>query len=81
LLASCSGPKSTEVVISPDNPDGRAQILLRSPSILLPCVTHAGVKIRDTLSIAQHINEASSAAGSPPSERAARACAPIELAA
>jgi hypothetical protein len=33
LLAGFSGTKSVEVVISPNNPDARTQIFLRSPSV------------------------------------------------
>jgi glutathione S-transferase len=73
LLARFSGLKFEEVMISPDDPDARAEILLLSPSILVPCLTHEGVKIWDTLAIAEYLNEAMPAAGLLPAERAARA--------
>src|SRR5471030_3136263 len=57
LLARFSGIEFEEVLISPDDPDARAEILLLSPSILVPCLTHEGVKIWDTLAIAEYLNE------------------------
>jgi hypothetical protein len=40
LLLKLSGLKFEEVLISPDDPEARAEILLLSPSILVPCLTH-----------------------------------------
>src|SRR5471032_1975378 len=73
LLVRFSGLKVEEVLISPDDPDARAEILLLSPSILVPCLTHEGVKICDTLAIAEYLNETRPAAGLLPEDRAARA--------
>ena len=73
LLLKLSGLKFEEVLISPDDPEARAEILLLSPSILVPCLTHEGVKIWDTLAIAEYLNEARPEAGLLPTDRAARA--------
>ena len=37
----------------PDDADARKEILLLSPSILVPCLTHDGIKVWDTLAIAR----------------------------
>jgi glutathione S-transferase len=73
LLVKFSGLEFEEIMISPDDPEARAEILLLSPSILVPCLTHAGVKIWDTLAIAEYLNEIRPATGLLPAERAARA--------
>jgi glutathione S-transferase len=73
LLVRFSGLKFEEIMISPDDLDARAEILLLSPSILVPCLTHEGVRIWDTLAIAEYLNEARPAACLLPADRAARA--------
>jgi glutathione S-transferase len=47
--------------------------LLLSPSFLVPCLTHDGTKIWDTLAIAEYLNEILPDAGLLPKSRAARA--------
>ena len=49
------------------------ELLLLSPSFLVPCLTHNGVKIWDTLAIAGYLNELYPDAGLYPKEPAARA--------
>ncbi len=73
LLARMSGIGFEEVMTPPDDPNARAEILLLSPSILVPCLTHDAVRIWDTLAIAEYLNEVRPDAGLMPSERAARA--------
>jgi glutathione S-transferase len=73
LLARMSGIDFEEAMTPPDDPNARAEILLLSPSILVPCLTHEGVKIWDTLAIAEYLNEVRPDAGLLPTERAARA--------
>jgi glutathione S-transferase len=51
----------------------RAELLLLSPSILVPCLTHGDIKIWDTLAIAEYLNEIRPKARLLPKERAARA--------
>src|SRR5262249_1967808 len=56
-----------------DDPSPRAELLLLSPSFLVPCLTHDGVKIWDTMAIAEYLNEIKPKAGLFPADRAARA--------
>ena len=51
----------------------RAELLLLSPSFLVPCLTHDGIKVWDTLAIADYLDEIMPEAGLIPKERAARA--------
>ncbi len=46
-----------EIVIAPDDADARAEILLLSPSILVPCLTYNGIRVWDTLAIGEFLNE------------------------
>jgi glutathione S-transferase len=46
---------------------------LLSPSFLVPCLTHDGIKIWDTLAIAEYLNELKPESKLMPSSRAARA--------
>src|SRR6266852_5975671 len=73
LLARLSGIAFEEVMIPPDDPSARAEILLLSPSILVPCLIHRGIAIWDTLAIAEYLNEIAPDAGLLPAEPAARA--------
>ncbi len=73
LLTKFSGLRFEERILSPDDPDARAEILLLSSSILVPCLTHNGVKVWDTLAIAEYLAEAKPKAGLLPDEREARA--------
>ena len=60
-------------MVSSDDPSTRAELLLLSPSFLVPCLTHDGIKIWDTLAIAEYLSELNPAAGLFPKDRAARA--------
>jgi glutathione S-transferase len=73
LLARFSGLEFREVVVPPDDPEARREILLLSPSILVPCLKHDGVKVWDTLAIAEYLNEVKPRSGLLPADRAARA--------
>src|ERR1700736_5642943 len=73
LLAKFAGLDFREVMVAPDDADARKEILLLSPSILVPCLTHNGIKIWDTLAIAEYLNEIKPKAGLLPKDRAARA--------
>ena len=46
-----------EVVVDLGDASARAEILLLSPSILVPCLTYEGSKIWDTLAIGEFLNE------------------------
>jgi glutathione S-transferase len=73
LLTKFSGLPFEERIVPPDDPDVRAEILLLSPSIRVPCLTHEGVEIWDTLAIAEYLNETRPEAGLFPADRASRA--------
>jgi len=61
------------VLVPPDDPAVRAEILLLSPSILVPCLRHQGVTVWDTLAIAEYLNEIKPKARLLPEDLAARA--------
>src|SRR6185295_4263104 len=63
LLAKFGGLDFDEVVVGPDDASARAEILLLSSSILVPCLRHDGATIWDTLAIAEDLNEAMPDAG------------------
>jgi glutathione S-transferase len=73
LLTRFSGLAFEEKIIPPDDPDARAEILLLSSSILVPCLTHNGIEVWDTLAIAEYLNEVKPKAGLLPADRASRA--------
>lgn len=73
LLARFAGLAFEEQIVHPDDDEARQELLLLSPSILVPCLTHGGVKVWDTLAIAEYLNEIKPKAGLLPSTRAARA--------
>lgn len=73
LLCRMAGLKFIEQVVPVDDPANRAELLLLSPSILVPCLTHQGIKIWDTLAIAEYLNEVRPKAGLLPPDRVARA--------
>jgi glutathione S-transferase len=73
LLAKLAGLEFEEIMISPDEPAMRAEILLLAPSILVPCLTHDGVRVWDTLAIAEYLNELRPEAELLPADRIARA--------
>ncbi len=53
--------------------DARQELLLLSPSVLVPRLTHDGVTVWDTLAIAEYLNEIAPGAGLLPAGMAARA--------
>src|SRR3954465_15354125 len=74
LLARMSGLKFEERAVSLDNSSARAEILLLSPSILVPCLSHNGFSLGDPVGIGEYLNEIKPA-GDPilPEDIAARA--------
>ncbi|MCW5605246.1 MAG: glutathione S-transferase, partial [Burkholderiales bacterium] len=72
-LARFAGLEFSEVRVSPDDADARRELLLISPSILVPCLDHAGIRVWDTLAIAEYLNEIRPKSGLLPATRAARA--------
>jgi glutathione S-transferase len=73
LLTKFSGLPFVEKVISPDDPAMRAELLLLSSSFLVPCLTHEGIKVWDTLAISEYLNEICPDAGLLPKDRDKRA--------
>jgi glutathione S-transferase len=73
LLAKFSGLPFEEIVMPVDDPGARAELLLLSPSILVPCLVHDGIKVWDTLAIAEYLNEVCPDAGLLPMDRGMRA--------
>src|ERR1700688_3792947 len=73
LLTKFSGLEFEEQMVPPDDPAAKAEILLLSSSILVPCLTHDGIKIWDTLAIAEYLSEVKPKSGLLPADRPARA--------
>src|SRR5579872_2679901 len=73
LLCRMAGIDFETVMLPIDDASSRAELLLLSPSFLTPCLTYEGIKVWDTLSIAEFLNEAAPSAGLLPKDRADRA--------
>ncbi|WP_407156047.1 glutathione S-transferase family protein [Bradyrhizobium sp. STM 3557] len=73
LLARFAGLDFEEIVTAPDDPSARAEILLLSPTILVPCLRHDGATIWDTLAIGEYLHETFPQAGLLPADRIQRA--------
>src|SRR3954452_2163334 len=73
LLCKMAGLEFDEQQANSDDPSTRAELLLLSPSFLVPCLRHDGIKVWDTLAIAEYLHELKPAAGLMPADRAARA--------
>jgi glutathione S-transferase len=72
LLCKMAGLDFQEELLSSDDPSARAELLLLSPSFLVPCLTHNGIKVWDTLAIAEYLAELFPQAGLLPRDAAAR---------
>lgn len=73
LMAKFAGLEFDELMVSPDDADVRKELLLLAPSIRVPCLTHDGAKVWNTLAIAQYLDEIKPDAGMMPADRIARA--------
>ena len=73
LLVRFSGLDFVERIVPPDDADARKELLLLSPSILVPRLDHDGVRVWDTLAIGEYLNEVRPKAGLLPADRGARA--------
>ena len=73
LLCKFAGLPFEEVTVASDDASTRAELLLLSPSFLVPSLTHEGIEVWDTLAIAQYLNETLPDAGLLPKDRADRA--------
>jgi glutathione S-transferase len=56
-----------------DDPEMRRELLLLSPSVLVPRLAPGGVEVWDTLAIAEYLNEVAPEAGLLPDDKVARA--------
>jgi glutathione S-transferase len=73
LLAKLARLDFEEIIVPPDDANARKELLLLSPSILVPCLTHNGIKVWDTLAIGEYLNEVRPKSPLLPGDRAARA--------
>ena len=73
LLCKLAGLEFEEQTVASDDPSARAELLLLSPSFLVPCLTHNDIKVWDTLAIGEYLHEILPEAGLLPTQKAARA--------
>lgn len=73
LLCRIAGLRVEEKTIALDDPENRAELLLLSPSVLVPRLTHEGASVWDTLAIAEYLHELYPDVGMYPTDRIARA--------
>ncbi len=73
LLAKMSGLDFEEIVIPPTDTAMRAELLLLSPSMLVPCLRHDGLVIWNNMAIAEYLHEVRPGAGLMPAGRRERA--------
>jgi len=73
LLCKLAGLDFDVEVAPADDPSTRAELLLLSPSFLVPSLTTGAVKVWDTLAIAEYLNELFPGAGLLPTDPVARA--------
>jgi glutathione S-transferase len=73
LLCKMAGLDFAEDLKSSTDPSTRAELLLLSPSFLVPCLTHGDVAVWDTLAIGEYLHELKPEAELLPADRQARA--------
>lgn len=73
LLCRMAGLAFEERVAPLDDPATRAELLLLSPSFLVPCLEHGAVKVWDTLAIGEYLAELKPGAGLLPTDPVVRA--------
>ncbi len=73
LMVRQSGIAFEESSVPPEDLEARAEILLLSPSIRVPCLDYDGIKVWDTLAIGEFVNEIAPKAGMLPKDRMQRA--------
>ena len=73
LLCRISGLEFEERVVAANDPGARAELLLLSPSFLVPALEHDGVVVWDTLAIGEYLHETFPSSGLLPVDRAQRA--------
>ena len=73
LLCKMAGLDFDEQHVGSDDPSTRAELLLLSPSFLVPCLVHDGLKVWDSLAIVEYLHEIKPEAGLLPADQAQRA--------
>jgi glutathione S-transferase len=73
LMAKFVGLDFDVEMVSIDDADARAELLLLSSSTLVPCLLHEGLRVWDTLAIGEYLAEVKPEAQLLPADRAARA--------
>jgi glutathione S-transferase len=73
LLCRMAGLDFTEELVATDDVEARQELLLLSPSVLVPRLTYGSVTVWDTLAIGEYLNEIAPKAGLLPSDQAIRA--------
>ena len=73
LLTRLAGLDTEVRIVDPEDAVARDELLLRTSSIRLPRLLHAGVELWDTLAIAEYLNETFPDARMLPADPAARA--------
>jgi glutathione S-transferase len=73
LLCRMAGIAFVESKVDPDDPENRQELLLLSPTVRVPRLTHDKIDIWDTLAIAEYLNETCPKAGLYPQSVAMRA--------
>ena len=72
LLCKLTNLDFAEEHVGSDDPSTRAELLLLSPSFLVPRLSHNGLKIWDTLAITEYLHEIAPEAGLLPADIARR---------
>ena len=73
LLCKMAGLDFEEKHVDLTSAASRQELLLLSPSVLVPRLTHDGIDVWDTLAIAEYLNEVAPEAGLWPADQAIRA--------
>ena len=73
LLCRMAGLDFEERPVDLTEAAARQELLLLSPSVLVPRLTHGGIAVWGTLAIAEYLNEIAPEAGLLPADRVARA--------
>jgi glutathione S-transferase len=73
LLCKMAELDFDEQHVGTDDPSTRAELLLLSPSFLVPRLVHDGMKVWDTLAIAEYLHEMRPEAGLLPADQGQRA--------
>lgn len=72
LLCRMAGLEFQEKLLPSDDPSTRAELLLLSPSFLVPALSHGQISVWDTLAIGEYLHEIAPEAGLLPKELAPR---------